>query len=91
MNEAMIELFPAEIKWTVPDGGMFLWVTLPKHMSAKVLLEKAVAQKGAYVYGEPFHANGGGENTLRMNYSNATHENIKIGVERLAKLFKENM
>ena len=70
---------------------MFLWVELPKHMSAKDLLPKAVDLKVAYVYGSPFYPNGGGENTLRLNYSNASLENIKIGIERLAKLFKEDL
>jgi 2-aminoadipate transaminase len=91
MLETIEATFPPEIKYTRPEGGMFLWVELPKHMSAKDLLPKAVDLKVAYVYGSPFYPNGGGENTLRLNYSNATLENIKIGIERLAKLFKENL
>ena len=55
------------------------------------MLPEAVEAKVAYVYGEPFYPNGGGDNTLRLNFSNATHEGIKNGIERLAKLFKENM
>jgi 2-aminoadipate transaminase len=83
--------FPSEVIWTEPEGGLFLWVTLPKHMSARALLDKAIQQKVAYVYGEPFYPNGGGENTLRMNFSNASLEGIVEGVNRLAKLFKDNM
>ncbi len=91
MMKAMEEKFPKEITWTKPDGGLFLWVTLPEHMSAKALLPKAIERKVAYVYGEPFFPNGGGVNTLRMNFSNASLEGIVEGVGRLGKLFKENM
>jgi 2-aminoadipate transaminase len=91
MTKAMSAMFPPEITWTEPDGGLFLWVTLPSHMSAKALFPKAIERKVAYVYGEPFFPNGGGTNTLRMNFSNASHEGIVEGVGRLAKLFKENM
>ncbi len=91
MIRTMDETFPPGIKWTRPDGGLFLWVELPAHMSGKELLPKAVEMKVAYVYGEPFFPNGGGENTLRLNFSNATHEEIVEGITRLAKLFKENL
>ena len=91
MLKAMDETFPDGITWTKPDGGLFLWATLPEHMSARQLLEKAVAQKVAYVYGEPFFANGGGGNSLRLNFSNASQENIVEGIGRLGKLFRENM
>jgi len=91
MVQAMREHFPDGITWTEPEGGMFLWVTLPEHMSAKDLLDKAIALKVAYVYGQPFFPDGGGINTMRLNFSNATHETIKIGIERLGKMFKENM
>lgn len=91
MVKSMEEHFPEGVSWTKPDGGLFLWVTLPEHMSAKDLLPKAVELKVAYVFGEPFFPNGGGKNTLRMNFSNATHEGIVEGVQRLGKLFKENV
>lgn len=91
MLEAMEANFPTEIVWTKPKGGLFLWVELPKHMSAKAILEKAFEMKVAYVYGEPFFANEGGENCLRLTFSNASHEEIVLGIERLGRLFKENM
>lgn len=91
MIKAMETSFPEGISWTKPDGGLFLWVTLPKRLSAKSLLPKAIELKVAYVYGEPFFPNGGGENTLRLNFSNASHEGIVEGIGRLAKLFRENM
>lgn len=91
MIKTMRETFPDGIKWTEPEGGLFLWVELPTHMSAKDLLPRAVEMKVAYVYGQPFHPDGQGQNTLRLNFSNATHEGIVEGIKRLARLFKENM
>ena len=91
MLKTMEETFPEGVTWTKPDGGLFLWVTLPKKMSAKALLRKAIEQKVAYVYGEPFYPNGGGENTLRLNFSNASHEGIVEGISRLGRLFKDNL
>jgi 2-aminoadipate transaminase len=91
MIRTMRETFPNGIKWTEPEGGLFLWIELPKHMSAKELLPKAVEQKVAYVHGQPFHPDRRGLNTLRLNFSNATHENIVEGIKRLAMLFRENI
>lgn len=89
MLQAMREFFPKGITWTEPEGGLFLWVELPKHLSAKDLLPKAIDQKVAYVYGQPFFPSGEGENTLRLNYCNAAPEKIKEGIKRLGKLFEE--
>ncbi len=91
MIKTMAEVFPKGIKWTEPDGGLFLWVELPEHMSAKELFPKAIDLKVAYVYGSPFFPNGGGENTLRLNFSNCTHEGLVEGITRLGKLFADNM
>lgn len=90
MLKTMEETFPSSITWTRPEGGLFLWVELPRGMSAKDLLPKAVEMKVAYVYGEPMFPNGGGENTLRLNFSNATRENIVEGIKRLGRLFSEH-
>ena len=91
MLKMLKEFFPPEISWTHPEGGMFLWLTLPEHMSAKKLLPKAIEQQVAYVYGSPFYAAGGGDNKLRLNFSNTTQNSIVTGIERLAKLFKAHM
>lgn len=91
MLEAMQENFPAGVRWTRPQGGLFIWVELPKHISAKELFPKAIEKMVAYVYGQPFYPHGEGENTMRLNFCNATHENIREGIKRLGELFKENM
>lgn len=85
----MDELFPPGVVWTRPGGGLFLWVTMPEGVDSAELLEKAVEQKVAFVPGSAFFANGGGENTMRINFSNATPEQIREGVTRLAAVFAE--
>jgi len=91
MMKSIGEFFPPEVKVVKPTGGLFLWMTLPNGMSGKDLLPKAIAAKVAYVYGSPFFPNGGGEDTLRLNFSNATDEEIVEGIKRLGNIIKENM
>lgn len=91
MLRALEAWFPVEAKWTRPEGGLFIWVELPAHMSAKKLFPKAVEMKVAYVYGSPFYANGGGENTMRLNFSCASMDEIDEGIKRLGRLIKEHM
>jgi 2-aminoadipate transaminase len=89
MLQSMEEFFPEGVSWTRPLGGMFLWVTLPEGIDTTQLFEKAVALKVAYVPGAPFFPNGGGENTVRLNFSNASPEMIREGISRLGKVFAE--
>jgi DNA-binding transcriptional MocR family regulator len=79
---------PKGTQWTKPDGGMFVWMTLPEGRNAGTLLQTAIKrERVAYVPGAAFHATGGGENTLRLNFSMPTVERIEAGVERLGRLF----
>jgi 2-aminoadipate transaminase len=87
MLESMEKYFPEGVTWTHPLGGMFLWATLPEGIDATELMEEAIALKVAYVPGAPFFPNGGGENTLRLNFSNANKEMIAEGIKRLGKVF----
>lgn len=90
MLSEMDKHFPKDgVKWTRPQGGLFLWVILPEHVDTGKLLERAVEMKVAYVPGYAFYPDGGGKNTLRLNFSNAKEENIVLGIERLGRLFKE--
>jgi 2-aminoadipate transaminase len=89
MLKSMEEYFPEGVNWTRPLGGMFLWVTLPDGINAQELMDKAIQLKVAYVPGAPFFPNGGGENTLRLNFSNANPEMIEEGISRLGRVFKE--
>lgn len=87
MLEALRENFPPKVKWTSPQGGLFLWVELPSGVDASALLPEVVKEKVAYVPGSAFYPNGGGENTLRLNFSNASPQLIQEGMKRLAKVF----
>lgn len=87
----MDELFPPGVTWTRPQGGLFTWVYLPEGMDSAALLEKAVEQKVAFVPGGAFFPRGGGKNTMRLNFSNATPEQIEEGMKRLAAVIKTAM
>jgi len=89
MVEIMEEAFPEDVSFTRPEGGMFLWVTLPESMSSLQLFERAIKDKVAFVPGQAFYADGGGSNTMRLNYSNSDKERIFEGITRLAKAIKE--
>lgn len=91
MLDALEEHMPAGVTWTRPQGGLFLWVTLPDGLNSAALLKPAVEQKVAFVPGEPFHPNGGGENTLRLNFSNANPEKINEGIARLGMVMREQI
>jgi 2-aminoadipate transaminase len=73
----------------MPKGGMFIWLTLPAHVDSTALLQASLEQKVAFVPGASFHANGGGANTMRLNFSHSTPERIAEGVARLARSIAE--
>jgi 2-aminoadipate transaminase len=91
MVRAMEEHFPAEVTFTRPEGGMFIWATLPQTLSALELFEDAVQQKVAFVPGTPFFVDGGGRHNLRLNFSNADEESIEEGIRRLGRIIKERL
>ncbi len=93
MLEALEEHMPqdAGVDWTYPEGGLFLWVTLPKNLDAEKLFPKAVEKKVAYVVGSAFHFDRSGKNTMRLNFSYPTEEQIIEGIKRLAGLVKEEL
>jgi 2-aminoadipate transaminase len=81
------KLFPPEVRSTKPEGGMFLWMTLPEGMSSLELLERAIKEKVAFVPGQAFYTDGCGANTMRLNFSNADEPMIEEGMKRLARVF----
>lgn len=91
MINTMKEEFPAEVKFTNPEGGLFTWVILPEHINARELAVKALEENVAFVPGGSFFPNGGNENTFRLNYSNMSEEKIVEGIKRLAKAIKNMM
>jgi len=86
MLESMDRYFPPEVDWTHPLGGLFLWGILPEYLNSADVLPDAVEQNVAFVPGKPFHPSGGGHNTMRINFSNATPEMIEEGIMRLGKV-----
>ncbi len=91
MLEAMQAHFPEGVRWTHPDGGLFLWVTLPESLDAAELLKKAIKQRVAFVPGAPFFPCGGGHNTMRLNFSNASPDAIRAGIARLGDVLKAEL
>ena len=79
---------PEGVKWTHPEGGLFLFLTLPEGFDAVKFYDTALDAGVAYVAGEFFHPDGSGKNTMRMNFSFMTHERIAEGVKLLASLLK---
>ena len=88
MLDALEEFMPEGVHWTRPQGGLFLWATMPEDMDNAELLKDAIKEKVAFVPGEAFHPNGGGKNTMRLNFSMPTPEKITIGMERLGRVVK---
>ncbi|NIM46877.1 MAG: aminotransferase class I/II-fold pyridoxal phosphate-dependent enzyme, partial [Candidatus Aenigmarchaeota archaeon] len=91
MFKALEKHFPKGTKWTGPDGGMFLWVTLPGHINTKQMFEEAIKEKVAYVHGAAFCVDGKGHNSMRLNFSNAEDKKIDIGIKRLSKIIKKRL
>ncbi|MGB9134507.1 MAG: PLP-dependent aminotransferase family protein [Candidatus Bathyarchaeia archaeon] len=91
MLEALKRYMPKGVEWSKPQGGLFLWVKLPKRMSANELFKRAIENKVAYVVGSAFHCDGKGQNTMRVNFSYSSEEQIEEGIKRLAKMIRENM
>ena len=86
MLEAMGQHFPASAHWNRPEGGMFLWCELAQGVDATERLQAAVPKKVAFVPGASFYPCGGGENTMRLNFSNAAPGQIREGIARLGEV-----
>ncbi len=80
--------FPSDVKYTQPEGGMFLWVTLPDGMSSMDLFEVAIKENVAFVPGEAFYSDNPERNTLRLNFSNSNENKIEEGIKRLGHSIK---
>ncbi len=93
MLQALEDFMPKhpEVHWTKPEGGMFLWIRLPEHVDTEKMFEEAVEENVAYVIGSAFYPDGGGSNTMRLNFSYPTEEQIVTGVQRLARVISKNL
>ncbi len=91
MLKCFREQMPEGVKWTEPDGGLFLFVTLPPSMDAARLLERAIRKNVAFVCGAVFFCNNEGHNTMRINFSYSGEKDTCEGVRRLAEAIREEM
>jgi len=95
MLEALKKYFPAEVTWTHPQGGLFLWVTLPEGMDCEKLFQTALKENVAFVPGDSFYAGNGftkeGKRHMRLNFSYVQPEKIREGIRRLSVAIKQQI
>lgn len=91
MVSALAEHFPSEAKWTVPEGGFFVWVEMPAFLDLKSILAEAVEHGVTYVPGDAFFPDGRGRNCMRLGYCYADPEAIREGVRRLAEVLDDRL
>ena len=91
MVEALHDMMPAACRWNVPDGGFYVWLSLPPGIDAKAMLPRAVTARVAYVPGTAFFADGFGSGAMRLSFCYPTPERIREGVRRLAGVIEAEM
>jgi 2-aminoadipate transaminase len=91
MLECLDKYMPEGVTWTKPDGGLFMLVTLPEGYDTRDLFDLAIKENVAFIIGEVFFCDGGGQNTLRLNFSYVSDEKMVEGVKRLARATKKLM
>jgi 2-aminoadipate transaminase len=91
MLKCFRKYMPEKVKWTEPQGGLFLFVTLPRSLDSGRILKKAIEQDVAFVDGATFFCNDSGHNTMRINFSYSDRDEIEKGVERLAHVIREQI
>jgi 2-aminoadipate transaminase len=82
---------PEGVKWTEPQGGLFLFVTLPAHIDTDEIFLKAIKKNVAFVAGSSFFCNNSGHNTMRINFSFSNNEEIDAGVQRLSQVISDEL
>jgi len=88
MSDLLDDLFPSAMSHTNPQGGMFMMAALPPNMSSMKVFYEGIKEKVAVLPGIPFYVDGGGEDTIRLNFSNAGQEQIREGLDRLATVIR---
>lgn len=91
MLRLMDDHFPEEVSYTRPDGGMFIWLTLPRKCSAMEVWKRALEKRVAILPGTPFYTDGRGDQGIRLNFSNSDEEKIEEGIIRLSGVLEEYM
>ncbi len=88
MLQAIGRYWPAEVRVNSPNGGFHLWCRLPGDLRARTLLREAANEQVAFLIGEPFHVDGGGQQHFRLSYAFPVEEDIEEGVKRIGKAIK---
>ncbi len=91
MVEALRQHFPAEATWTEPEGGLFIWATLPEYIDTEDLLAKALREDVAFVPGRAAYVDGRGRSSMRLNFSGASEDEIREGIRRIGKVVGEQL
>lgn len=91
MIKCLGEYMPEGVRWTEPQGGLFLFVTLPDRLDSEDILKKAIERNVAFVSGSSFFCNDSGRNTMRLNFSFSSPGDICEGVKRLAAVISEEI
>ncbi|HEV7653340.1 MAG TPA: PLP-dependent aminotransferase family protein [Mycobacteriales bacterium] len=91
MLEALDALMPPGCTWTKPEGGFYVWLTLPEGLDAKVMQPRGIAERVAYVPGIGFYADGSGQREIRLSYCFPTPDRIREGVRRLAGVIEQEL
>jgi DNA-binding transcriptional MocR family regulator len=89
--DALAGLMPPGTTWTRPEGGLFVWATLPEGLDSKAMMPRAIAARVAYVPGTGFYADGTGTGNIRLNFSFPPPERIREGVRRLAGVMEQEI
>ena len=92
MLDALAEHFPREATWTRPEGGLFIWATLPDYIDTTDLLARALRQENvAFVPGRAAYLDGRGGSSMRLNFSGVGEDDIREGVRRIGKVIAEQV
>ena len=91
MMNAMEKYFPEGYTCYRPKGGMFAWVTLPEGIDTETMFLDSIKEKVAYVHGKAFHVDGGGDRSMRLNFSYSTNEQLEEGMIRLGNVIKKKL
>jgi 2-aminoadipate transaminase len=91
MIEALSRYFPPQASWTEPEGGLFIWATLPPYIDTSDLLAKALRDDVAFVPGQAAYVDGRGRNSMRLNFSGSGEDELHEGIRRIGRVVEEQV
>jgi len=91
MLDALAEHFPREASWTRPQGGLFIWATLPDYIDTTDLLARALSHNVAFVPGRAAYLDGRGASSMRLNFSGVSDDDIREGIRRIGEVVREQV